>query len=399
MIARIGDVATRPIARNHAVMPWYSPLFRVAGTAVLDAARREFANSSTGQLFGMVQREMRTISSAPDQLGRALDRYSNFGPQAALRELRGTQFGQFAREVERYARGDSGMKRMLDRFLAELGPAGRLIKALTTTSGRGEVDQLVGILRSFGYEVLPPSSMRNWSDPTFQRAVEASRQFLESTGAEVTWPSGKRPQGQLPFGIPARDEDGQERGRVTLPMADGPAQRFGVDHPIVTGEMVTARSSNVHSFGYDIESAYLYIRFLGYLRGQRMVDGSPMRGGPGSLYRYRDVTPEEFLSILAANSKGEWIWDNLRVRGTHSGHQKDYELVGVQSGYVPRKASVRLDPSTGRLQEVFLSRRVRAMGGGWLTSALPSEVAGDVPWGQIDRGSPDRGSPDRGDTW
>jgi len=53
-------------------------------------------------------------------------------------------------------------------------------------------------------------------------------------------------------------------------IADGSEQRFGLDHPIVTGEMVDAhRSSNVHSFGYDIESAYLYIRYLGYVRGQR----------------------------------------------------------------------------------------------------------------------------------
>jgi len=180
-------------------------------------------------------------------------------------------------------------------------------------------------------------------------------------------------------------------------MADTQDRRFSVEHPIVTGEMVSAKSSNVHSFGYDIESAYLYVRYLGYVRGQRNADGSAVRGGPGSLYRYRDATPEEFLTLLAANSKGEWVWDHLRVRGTHSGHQKDYELVGVSGGYVPRKASVRLNQKSGKLEEMFIQRRVRAIGGGWLTSALPTAVAGDVPWGQIDRGAPDRGGPDRGE--
>jgi len=380
-------------------MPWYSPLFRTAGAAVLTAAKAEFAQSSTGRLFGEVERELRSVSGSPGRMGRALERYSNFGPREALRELQGTQFGQFAREIERYSRGDSGMKRLLDQFLTELGPAGRLIKALSGSAGRSEIDKLTGILQSFGYEVLPPTSVRRRGDPATDRGLAAAQEMLEAMGAKVIWPDKQpeRPPGRLPFGIPAHDEGGQERGRIPLPMADGPAQGFNIDHPMVTGEMIQASSSNVHSFGYDIESAYLYIRFLGYAKGTRGPDGRPLRVGPGSLYRYRDVTPEEFLSILAANSKGEWIWDHLRVRGTHSGHQKDYELVGVAGSYVPRKATVRVNPNSGQLEEMFIQRRVRAMGGGWLNSALPNELAGEVPWGKIDRGRPDRGSPDRGE--
>ncbi len=386
-------------------MPWYSPLFRVAGTAVLEAARREFSASTTGQLYGQVQREIRSASNSPDRLGKALDKYSRFGPSDALRELRGTQFGQFAREVERYARGDAGMKKLLDQFLNELGPAGRLIKALTgvgasagTGAGSGsEIDKLIPVLQAFGYEVLSPPSARRRGDPVTERGLAAAAEMLRSMGVEVPAPP-ERPAGRLPFGVPAYGEDGQERGRIHLPMADGPARQFGVGHPIVTGEMIPAmRSSNVHSYGYDIETAYLYVRYLGYSRGNRGPDGRPLRSGPGSLYRYSNVTPEEFLSIMAASSKGDWVWDNLRIRGTWSGHQKDYELVGVEGGYVPRKATVRRDLGSGQLQEVFVQRRVKAIGGGWLISALPNEVAGELPWGEVDRGRPDRGSPDRGE--
>lgn len=381
-------------------MAWYSPLFREAGKAVLDAARREFASTTTARLFGEVEWELRSPKREIDRLGKALKRYSNFGPRDALQELRGTQFGQFAREIERYARGDSGMRRLLNQFLAELGPAGRMLRALTSAQGKGEIDQLVQMLQVFGFEVLPPALARKRGELITERGIEAAQQYLEQMGAKVTWPGDLPARGKearLPFGIPLEDAKGQPRQAVPLPMSEGPVQRFGMDHPIVTGEMVAAQSSNVHSFGYDIESAYLYVRFLGYVRGQKGFDGQILRAGPGSLYRYSSVTPEEFLSLLAANSKGNWVWDHLRIRGTWSGHQKDYELVGVMENYVPRKSTVRRNPLTGQFEEMFVQRRVRSIGGGWLSSALPTEVAGPLPWGEVDRGEPDRGFPDRGE--
>lgn len=47
----------------------------------------------------------------------------------------------------------------------------------------------------------------------------------------------------------------------------------------------------------------------------------------GSVYAYEDVTFEEALSMFRAGSKGGWVWDNLRVRGTQFGFQKNYRLV------------------------------------------------------------------------
>jgi hypothetical protein len=379
-------------------MEWYSPLFREASKAILDVARQEFQRTKIGQLVSEVRRETSRAASGTDRLGRALQRYSRYGVRDALRDLCGTQFGQFAREVQRYSR-ESEMGALLKGFLGDMGPAGKLIQALAGSEAKGETDRLVNVLQAFGFEVLPNRSQWKRGEPGTERGIEAAQELLEAMGAKVVWPGDEpepQPQGsRLPFGIPIYDDKGQKREVMQLPMADGPMRQFGMDHPIVTGEMVKAiNSSNVHSFGYDVESAYLYVRFLGYIRGSRGPDGHPLRGGPGSLYRYSNVTPEEFLSLLAANSKGDWVWDHLRIRGTWSGHQKDYELVGVEGGYVPRKATVKLNPQTQQLEEWFVKRRVRAIGGGWLTSAMDSQAAGPVPWGEVDRGRPDNGRPD-----
>ncbi len=127
-------------------------------------------------------------------------------------------------------------------------------------------------------------------------------------------------------------------------------------------------SSNVHSYGYDIEAAKLYVRFL----HTDQSTGNRTQAA-GSLYSYSDVEPELFLGLYKEQSKGNWIWDNLRIRGTVSGHRKDYRLVGITHEYVPRKATL---DKTGR--EIFLPRRVRTNQGRWVTSQRGHEVVPDV---------------------
>jgi hypothetical protein len=133
----------------------------------------------------------------------------------------------------------------------------------------------------------------------------------------------------------------------------------------------TPNSTNVHSFGYDFESAYLYVRFLD-------TNGDGLRAGPGPLYRYAGVMPKEFLSLYAvrnggggsmgSSTPGTWLWTHIRIRGTLSGHKKDYELVGVVRNYVPRKATIVPDG------EAFIRRTVRSLEGKTLRSALPAMV-------------------------
>src|SRR5690606_25711325 len=130
-------------------------LFRTASRAILDAAKAEFSRTMVGQLVAEVRRETSRAYHSPDRLRHALARYSRYGVKDALRDLRGTQFGQFAREIERYSRQDSELKQLLKGFLTELGPAGKLIQALTGSAAKGELDRLVQIMQAFGFEVLP----------------------------------------------------------------------------------------------------------------------------------------------------------------------------------------------------------------------------------------------------
>jgi hypothetical protein len=175
---------------------------------------------------------------------------------------------------------------------------------------------------------------------------------------------------------------------------EGPYDHLFADlpanHPANTGEAVeTPASSNVYSVSYDGQSQILYIRF------QAAHKGAP-RGGPGPLYKYWPCLRAEFCDLYDHRDEpGEWVWDHLRIRGTFSGHQKNYELVGVMGGYVPRKAMMTFNPHTRQREEWFVKRTVTTLGGERLTSPLGTER---TPW-EPDRGSPDRGdrgSPDRG---
>lgn len=47
----------------------------------------------------------------------------------------------------------------------------------------------------------------------------------------------------------------------------------------------------------------------------------------GSAYLYSNVSEYEALSFAQAPSKGIWVWDHLRIRGTVTGHRKPYVKV------------------------------------------------------------------------
>jgi hypothetical protein len=150
--------------------------------------------------------------------------------------------------------------------------------------------------------------------------------------------------------------------------------------------MVRADSYRVYEYGYDVESAFLYVRFVADTWG---TEGQKL---PGSLYQYAEVTPEMFLSFHTARGSNSWIWDHLRVRGTVSGHQKPYRLVGIMGGYVPRKATLKADG------EWFIKRQIKTTSGKWLESQRPEMLVRPLagkPW--IGRPqSPNRGTPNTG---
>ena len=112
--------------------------------------------------------------------------------------------------------------------------------------------------------------------------------------------------------------------------------------------MIRVQSSNVHSIGYDDVTETLYIRYLGTV-GDR-------RAGPGALYEYRDVPISVWDRFVFASSKGGFVWDEIRVRGTVSGHRYSYEFIGTgPRGYIPRRAGLK----RGESGEFYMRRKFK----------------------------------------
>lgn len=142
--------------------------------------------------------------------------------------------------------------------------------------------------------------------------------------------------------------------------------------------MLRVQSSNVYAIGYSIDNGTMRVQFLGGY-------GKDHRSGPGAMYDYYNVPKRHWDAFQAASSKGKWVWDNLRVRGTIAGHRYDYRLVsgediGVQvhrgkiitKQYIPRlaKTSIRTSgPKKGMTRSVFQPRRV-VVGGKFQHSQL-----------------------------
>src|SRR5262245_43553637 len=79
-------------------------------------------------------------------------------------------------------------------------------------------------------------------------------------------------------------------------------------------------SSNVSAAQYNPEDHYLQV---GYKNG--------------GWYGYHDVSAQEASSFYSSGSKGNWVWDNLRVRGTVFGYRKPYAFIGGRSqDYEPK---------------------------------------------------------------
>lgn len=121
--------------------------------------------------------------------------------------------------------------------------------------------------------------------------------------------------------------------------------------------MIEVSSSNVHSIGFVYETekiGTLLVRYLG-------TDSEGNRSGPGSLYNYFNVPVSLWLKLKSAASKGKFIWSNIRIRGTRSGHKYAYDLTGIVGGYVPRRAQLVFvkgpkSPHGPMMQERFIPR-------------------------------------------
>lgn len=99
-------------------------------------------------------------------------------------------------------------------------------------------------------------------------------------------------------------------------------------------------SSNVQWCQYEIERNTLTISFQ-----------------DGSVYEYYGVFPQEAKSLFQSRSKGTWVWDNLRIRGTVYGHRKQYTQ--IQN---PRKGP-RWYGKDAKAVNPYIALRLRQSGG------------------------------------
>lgn len=374
-----------------------NPLFPRATGKAAAAARRSWNDSGSKKAIDQVKTALNQggslsggASTAIDYALRAWKDTSRFS-QDTLHQIGRADFGGMIREVQRYARMGGTMGRMIAELLGQLGPLGTLIKSLISSPARERKSGLQGDIQS-AVEFLDAVAPETLSGPGRKRAREATgrsvasieeqvlaaKEFLETQGYKVTAPGeiakeAKRPM--YPGNVPTETKRGDPRRIVELDI-DGAKRRFPITHPIITREYVPCQSSNVHSFSYDYDRMRLHVRFH--------PSGKEGRG-KGSLYAYEGVPPRKFLALLNAPSKGVWVWDNLRIRGTVSGHQHDYRLEAVTGGYVPRKATLGPDG------EKYVPREMRFQNVGdkqfrILKSALPEAPARTMPMNGRGRG-------------
>jgi hypothetical protein len=361
-----------------------TPLFQVATKAAQAALRRQFERSDYGRLLNDVKRSVGN-ASVDRNVKIALAKYKrSSSPTAAIKSMMGSDFGQMVSSIERYAKGGSANRLLVEQFLDTLGPAGKLVSSLVnsnrTTAMAKQLQQAMELIRAFGGEVMPGDEWGTTED--VRRGLLAAQKRLEQLGYPLAVDRG-----------PPRRQPQPEPGRTTVDVGMGGrgdiTKRLPANHPLVTGEMVQAyNSSNVFEFGYDNETATLYVRF-------QTSHDEGARGGAGSLYAYYGVTPAEFLALYATRGRGNghegdstpgtWVWSHLRERGTVSGHQKDYRLAGITSGYVPRKATIRaVYETTGKrgqplkrprktgVEEWYVQRSIKTHEGRSVQSVLPT---------------------------
>lgn len=80
-----------------------------------------------------------------------------------------------------------------------------------------------------------------------------------------------------------------------------------VEDFVLRGKVFPVNSSNVTYFRYDIKQSVLFVGFKG-----------------GSEYAYFHVTPQEAVQAAKYQSKGSFVWDVLRKRGSARYHRKPY---------------------------------------------------------------------------
>lgn len=273
-------------------------------------------------------------------------------------------------ELRRYSRGSAlagnAMAQLLGATRGRLGGLLNQLSAIVSGESRGrnlnprQLDVAKKLLQEAGYDIFPKTRRRG--DMIQPPPLPDDPRTARRQGGNVAAPPIMAPP--VAPSLEGRDFGG--RGVPALP-------RPGEELPYGE-ETLAPSSSNVYSFSFMGESrtsGSLYVTFKATAsKGQ----SRPNAAGP--TYAYFDVPVSVYTGMRRAASKGEYVWDALRIRGTVYGHQYQYRLVSAElrpnkggtslEQYIPRKAT----------QKGFKTRSLAAVGKGkrgFRQSSLPEQ--------------------------
>lgn len=107
---------------------------------------------------------------------------------------------------------------------------------------------------------------------------------------------------------------------------------FGQEPPLDISGILDTEENRLIAMGERISVDSSNVSWIQYLAA---FEGTPehlyVGYNDGSAYMYSEITPEMALDFLRAPSKGRWVWDNLRIRGTVFGWQKPYSFLNAAS--------------------------------------------------------------------
>lgn len=342
-----------------------NPLFPNLQRALQQAAAREATIKQLGRTF------------------RALGGSSRAVMRGARRLMADTEGMS---QPDRYGRVSEFVRRqIINEVIRQLGTLGGLIVSMIQPQGRSlteDINQEIEGVAQLLQEIAGPPDRPEWLP---SRVSSAGSGGGARVPPSISTPSPAEPSPTAPEGMTARQVLGRR-------------YQFNNNDPILTGEMIDVISTNVHSIGYDWNEqsptrGTLKVRFL-ESTGRK---SSTRCAGP--LYFYFNVHPEVFLAFQQAASKGRFVWDRLRVRGTVSGHRYFYELEDTGStDYIPRRAT-RLGPNEYYLRREHTNRQTGVTAQSQLEDEFVQRIGvnrhgprGFVP----NRGRPNRGRPNRG---
>jgi hypothetical protein len=222
---------------------------------------------------------------------------------------------------QRLAAQVRGISRQLDSLLNQMTDACRLLAYRSANDpgwkkGLAVAVALLSRDRNAVTKVPEIKAVRRWFDAVNRQVRQLPPSVFQST-----------PGGRPDVSPPQR--------RVIEVDAAGRERLMAPDDPILTGKSVPVQSSNVQSVSFELnqnrpERSQLRVQYW-------QQDPNSGTKQPGPVYGYSPVSPQLFRRLLRSGSSGSWVWDNLRVRGTVSGHRVPYTLLAAR-GHIPRRA-------------------------------------------------------------